>query len=46
MRPVQRSQVLANALYTAAVAPIVLGLLNLSRKAFSFRQPRRRLRTS
>ena len=40
------SQVLANALYTAAVAPIVLGLLNLSRKAFSFRQPRRRLRAS
>ena len=37
------TDVLAAALYTALLAPIVLGLLNLTRRAFSF-QRRRRVR--
>jgi hypothetical protein len=36
------TELLAAALYTAVLAPIVLGLLNLTRKAFAF--PRRRAR--
>ena len=37
------ADLLATALYTAIVAPIVLGLLNLTRRAFAF-APRRRAR--
>jgi rod shape-determining protein MreD len=39
------SEVFGSALYTAALAPFVLGFLNLTRKAFSFQTPRRRVRT-
>ena len=37
------SELFASALYTAILAPIVLGLLNLTKRAFSF-QRRRRVR--
>jgi rod shape-determining protein MreD len=39
------TQLLGNALYTACVAPLVLALLNVTRRAFSFQQSRRRVRT-
>src|ERR1041385_929348 len=35
------TELLAMALYTALLAPVVLGLLNLTRKAFSFSRHRR-----
>ncbi|HYO11353.1 MAG TPA: rod shape-determining protein MreD [Tepidisphaeraceae bacterium] len=35
------TQLLGNALYTACAAPVVLGLLNLARKPFSFQSRRR-----
>jgi rod shape-determining protein MreD len=35
------TEMLASALYTALLAPVVLGLLNLTRGAFSFRHRRR-----
>jgi rod shape-determining protein MreD len=41
---VSASEMFASALYTAILAPILLGLLNQMRKAFAFKQ-RRRLRT-
>ena len=41
--PASLGEIFASAVYTAVVAPVVLGLLNLAKGAFSFRRRRQRL---